>query len=93
MCFGDEVPEHPTHLGFVDPNCYVEETVKGNKRKKWTEWKWNLIFFINILDAFANAQDLCENYYLTAPPLKIRTLNGMNFSDFLLLIVLICQFN
>lgn len=34
MCFGDEVPEHPTHLGFVDPNCYVEETVKGNKRKK-----------------------------------------------------------
>jgi hypothetical protein len=29
MCFGDEVPEHPTHLGFVDPNCRVEDTIKG----------------------------------------------------------------
>jgi len=28
MCFGDEVPVHPTHLGFIDPNCYVEETIK-----------------------------------------------------------------
>lgn len=28
MCFGDEVPIHPTHLGFVDPNCYVEEIIK-----------------------------------------------------------------
>jgi hypothetical protein len=30
MCFGDEVPIHPTHLGFVDPNCHVEEIIKGN---------------------------------------------------------------
>lgn len=29
MCFGDEVPLHPTHLGFVDPNCLVEDIVKG----------------------------------------------------------------
>jgi len=29
MCFGDEVPVHPTHLGFVDPNCHVEEIIKG----------------------------------------------------------------
>jgi len=29
MCFGEEVPVHPTHLGFVDPNCYVEDTIKG----------------------------------------------------------------
>ncbi|CAF2515928.1 unnamed protein product [Rotaria sp. Silwood2] len=28
MCFGDEVPLHPTHLGFVDPNCFVEEIIK-----------------------------------------------------------------
>jgi pyruvate dehydrogenase kinase 2/3/4 len=28
MCFGDEVAVHPTHLGFVDPNCYVEDTIK-----------------------------------------------------------------
>jgi hypothetical protein len=28
MCFGEEVPVHPTHLGFVDPNCYVEDTIK-----------------------------------------------------------------
>ncbi|CAF2981012.1 unnamed protein product [Rotaria sp. Silwood2] len=28
MCFGDEVPEHPTHLGFVDPHCYVEDRIK-----------------------------------------------------------------
>jgi len=28
MCFGDEVPVHPTHLGFVDPNCHVEEIIK-----------------------------------------------------------------
>ncbi|CAF1392234.1 unnamed protein product [Rotaria magnacalcarata] len=28
MCFGEEVPEHPSHLGFVDPNCFVEDTVK-----------------------------------------------------------------
>jgi hypothetical protein len=30
MCFGDEVPLHPTHLGFVDPNCHVEDIIKGN---------------------------------------------------------------
>ena len=29
MCFGNEVPVHPTHLGFVDPNCLVEEIIKG----------------------------------------------------------------
>jgi len=29
MCFGEEVPIHPTHLGFVDPNCYVEATIRG----------------------------------------------------------------
>jgi hypothetical protein len=34
MCFGDEVPVHPTHLGFVDPNCHVEDIIKGNRRKK-----------------------------------------------------------
>ncbi|CAF3478496.1 unnamed protein product [Rotaria sp. Silwood1] len=28
MCFGDEVPLHPTHLGFVDPNCLVEDIIK-----------------------------------------------------------------
>jgi len=28
MCFGDEVPMHPTHLGFIDPNCLVEDIVK-----------------------------------------------------------------
>ncbi|CAF4253777.1 unnamed protein product, partial [Rotaria sordida] len=30
MCFGDEVPLHPTHLGFVDPSCLVEDIIKGN---------------------------------------------------------------
>ncbi len=29
MCFGDEVPVHPAHLGFVDPNCHVEDIIKG----------------------------------------------------------------
>jgi len=29
MCFGDEVPEHPKHLGFVDPNYHVEDSIKG----------------------------------------------------------------
>ena len=29
MCFGEEVPLHPTHLGFVDPNCLVEDIIKG----------------------------------------------------------------
>jgi pyruvate dehydrogenase kinase 2/3/4 len=33
MCFGDEVAVHPTHLGFVDPNCYVEDTIKGYLHK------------------------------------------------------------
>ncbi|CAF3793069.1 unnamed protein product [Rotaria sordida] len=28
MCFGEEIPEHPTHLGFVDPLCYVEDIIK-----------------------------------------------------------------
>lgn len=55
MCFGEEVPQHPSHLGFIDPNCCVEDIVK---------------------DAFENAQFLCEGYYLTAPPLKLRRING-----------------
>jgi hypothetical protein len=37
MCFGDEVPVHPTHLGFVDPNCLVEDIVKGNRKSSPTE--------------------------------------------------------
>lgn len=28
MCFGNEVPQHPTHLGFIDPDCHVEDIVK-----------------------------------------------------------------
>ena len=32
MCFGDEVPIHPTHLGFVDPNCFVEDIIKGKNK-------------------------------------------------------------
>ncbi|UJR20887.1 hypothetical protein I4U23_023996 [Adineta vaga] len=28
MCFGEEVPIHPTHLGFVDPSCFVENTIR-----------------------------------------------------------------
>lgn len=32
MCFGDEVPLHPSHLGFVDPNCLVEDIIKGNRQ-------------------------------------------------------------
>jgi pyruvate dehydrogenase kinase 2/3/4 len=32
MCFGNEVPLHPTHLGFVDPNCHVEDIIKGNMK-------------------------------------------------------------
>ncbi|CAF0880866.1 unnamed protein product [Rotaria sp. Silwood1] len=28
MCFGDEVPEHPAHLGFIDPHCYVQDSIK-----------------------------------------------------------------
>ncbi|CAF0785504.1 unnamed protein product [Didymodactylos carnosus] len=27
MCFGDEVPLHPTHVGFIDPNCHVYSIV------------------------------------------------------------------
>jgi len=27
MCFGDEVPIHPSHLGFVDPHCFVEDII------------------------------------------------------------------
>lgn len=29
MCFGEEVPVHPTHLGFIDPNCLVQDIIKG----------------------------------------------------------------
>ncbi|CAF1096655.1 unnamed protein product [Adineta steineri] len=29
MCFGEEVPIHPSHLGFVDPTCYVEEVINN----------------------------------------------------------------
>lgn len=60
MCFGEEVPQHPSHLGFIDPNCCVEDIVK---------------------DAFENAQFLCEGYYLTAPPLKLRRINAMNHGE------------
>ncbi|CAF1063273.1 unnamed protein product [Adineta ricciae] len=28
MCFGEEVPIHPTHLGFVDPSCFVEDIIR-----------------------------------------------------------------
>ena len=72
MCFGDEVPVHPTHLGFVDPNCHVEEIIKGNNH-----WIFELALdkFLS-LDAFENAQFLCEGYYLTAPALELRRING-----------------
>ena len=74
MCFGEEVPVHPTHLGFVDPNCLVEDIVKG-KQKSSGEFQ-NREF---ILDAFENAQFLCEGYYLAAPSLELRKINGKQF--------------
>jgi hypothetical protein len=75
MCFGDEVPIHPTHLGFVDPNCLVEDIVKG-KRKNNQNKNFQGKFFCFVLDAFENAQFLCEGYYLAAPPLELRKING-----------------
>ncbi|CAF0741147.1 unnamed protein product [Didymodactylos carnosus] len=30
MCFGNEVPLHPTHVGFIDPDCDVSLIVMGN---------------------------------------------------------------
>ena len=44
MCFGEEVPLHPTHLGFVDPNCYVEDTVRGKKNYS-TDLSKDIFFF------------------------------------------------
>lgn len=35
MCFGDEVPIHPSHLGFVDPHCFVEDVINGSKGISW----------------------------------------------------------
>jgi hypothetical protein len=81
MCFGDEVPVHPTHLGFVDPNCLVEDIVKGNRKSLPTE----ILFFVFVfLDAFENAQFLCEGYYLAAPPIEIRKINGKHILFLLL---------
>lgn len=76
MCFGDEVPLHPTHLGFVDPNCYVEDTIRGEENQSTKPVK---IFSSSsfALEAFSNAEFLCEGYYLTAPSLEIRSINGI----------------
>jgi hypothetical protein len=38
------------------------------------------IFFV--LDAFENAQFLCEGYYLAAPPLELRKINGKHLFYF-----------
>lgn len=73
MCFGDEVPIHPAHLGFVDPNCLVEDIIKGTD-----QYIFELTHTDEFLplDAFENAQFLCEGYYLTAPALELRRING-----------------
>jgi hypothetical protein len=80
MCFGDEVPIHPTHLGFIDPNCYVEDTIRGLLIRIH-----HFVYSHSFLEAFENAQFLCEGYYLTSPSLVLRSLNGTHQSFFLFL--------
>ena len=71
---------------FTSRFCWSSVSRGGNHQRYDASWitqsgpqSWS-----NLLDAFENAQFLCEGFYLRAPSLVLRTING-NSSDHRLL--------
>lgn len=89
---GTTNPAHPDTIGCIDSLCDVPEVIRGEPEQKNTNRTSGLIECLcyyskrcayphvpDLLfstDAYESAKMLCEQYYLGAPELEMREING-----------------
>lgn len=80
---GSTNPTHPDTIGCIDSMCDVPEVVRGQSLSARCQLltfnvartaTLNSLFFS--LDAYESAKLMCEQYYLGAPELELRQMNG-----------------
>lgn len=86
LIFGGKVnPAHPKQIGGIDPHCRVSDVVRGEKRPDVMTNKAFLCAFFKrfipklmffLADAFENARNLCDRYYMNSPELVLEEFNG-----------------
>lgn len=95
LLFGNDTnPAHPKHIGSIDPACNVADVVNGEPRlpSSSSSLLCNFarvcvfvclevcqLFCVGVSDSYEMAKMLCEQYYPTAPTLKIKEFNGTHF--------------
>lgn len=103
LLFGNDTnPAHPKHIGSIDPACNVADVVNGEQRLHlfFSVLWFNsflvaarlmavcCLFCVWLSDAYEMAKMLCEQYYPTAPALKVKEFNGTHFINQIDLFVL-----
>lgn len=76
-------PAHPKQIGSIDPHCRVSDVVRGQTRAFSAQtvsaafWKcFTLKTMLFPADAFENARNLCDRYYMNSPELVLEEFNG-----------------
>lgn len=76
-------PAHPKQIGSIDPHCHVSDVVRGQKRAFSTQMILSAFFksfilktMVFLADAFENARNLCDRYYMNSPELVLEEFNG-----------------
>lgn len=86
LLFGGKVkvnPAHPKQIGSIDPHCRVSDVIRGEPRSlslslsQAAHWRPLLTSFtLCAADAYENARNLCDRYYMNSPELLLEEFNG-----------------
>lgn len=84
LLFGGKVNlAHPKQIGSIDPHCRVSDVVRGQSRAFSTHTILCASFkcftpktTVFLADAFENARNLCDRYYMSSPELVLEEFNG-----------------
>lgn len=88
LLFGGKVevnPAHPKQIGSIDPHCRVSEVIRGEnitnafmlKHVVGQVFKRHFLKTnVFLVDAYENARNLCDRYYMNSPELVLEEFNG-----------------
>lgn len=87
LLFGGKVkvnPAHPKQIGSIDPHCRVSDVIRGETLSLYCcTWvsETHLFFLLMsfklcVVDAYENARNLCDRYYMNSPELLLEEFNG-----------------
>lgn len=80
-------PAHPKQIGSIDPHCRVSDVIRGEtllcvaavECLKITCFLSLTSFKLCAVDAYENARNLCDRYYMNSPELVLEEFNGNLF--------------